>query len=153
MMRDGTPNGYSILHFDGNDYRVRYKVARRPADHQMNVFAPGRVSSSEAGEEEVLVNVFSGSERTRVMMRLGQSGEWIPLARTRRPDPYYLELKRRESESDPAPARALPPAEDSSHLWAGRLPANPPSGTFVLEVRATDMFGETFTAHRIIRVD
>jgi hypothetical protein len=153
MMRDGTPNGYSILRFDGNDYRVRYKVARRPADYQMNVFAPGAVPSSEADEKEVLVNVFSGSERTHVMMRLGQRGEWIPLARALRPDPYFLELKRREFESKPRPARSLPPAGASRHLWAGRLPADPPSGTFVLEVRATDMFGETFTAHRIIRVE
>jgi hypothetical protein len=153
MMRDGTPNGYSILHFDGNDYTVRYKVARRPADYQMNVFAPGAVSSSEAGEKEVLVNVFSGSERTTVMMRLGREGEWIPLARVERPDPYFLELKRRELESEPRPARPLPPADASRHLWAGRLPTDPPRGTFALEVRATDMFGETFTARRIIRVE
>jgi hypothetical protein len=153
MMRDGTPNGYSILHFDGNRYRIRYKVARRPADYQMNVFAPGVVRSSEAAGQEVLVNVFSGSERTRVTMRLGPVGEWIPLARTRRPDPYYLELLRREFESEPKPARPLPPAGASSHLWAGTLPPDPPRGTFVLEVRATDMFGETVAARRIIRVE
>jgi hypothetical protein len=119
----------------------------------MNVFAPGAVSSSEAGEKEVLVNVFSGSERTTVMMRLGRDGEWIPLARVERPDPYFLELKRRELESEPRPARSLPPADASRHLWAGRLPTDPPRGTFVLEVSAIDMFGETFTAHRIIRVE
>jgi len=153
MMRDGTPNGYAILHLDGNGYRVRYKVARRPADYQMNVFAPGTVSSSQAGRQEVLVNVFSGSERTRVAMRLGQAGEWIPLARVQRPDPYYLELTRRESESEPKPRRPLPPAVPSPHLWAGTLPSDPPRGTFVLEVRATDMFGETATARRIIRVE
>jgi len=153
MMRDGTPNGYSILHFDGNDYAVRYKVARRPADYQMNIFAPAAVSSSEAEEKEVLVNVFSGSEQTTVVMRLGQGGEWIPLARTLRPDPYFVELKRREFESEPPPARPLPPADPSSHLWVGTLPPEPPRGTFVLEVRATDVFGETSTAHRIIRVE
>jgi hypothetical protein len=119
----------------------------------MNVFAPGVVRSSEAAGQEVLVNVFSGSERTRVTMRLGPGGEWIPLARTRRPDPYYLELVRREFESEPKPAWPLPPAGPSSHLWVGTLPADPPRGTFVLEVRATDMFGETVAARRIIRVE
>jgi hypothetical protein len=153
MMRDGTPNGYSILHCDGNTYSIRYKVARRPADHQMNVFAPDAVSASDAGDTEVLVNVFAGSERSTVEMRLGRGGEWIPLARVERPDPYFLEHKRRELEHQPPPERPLPPAEPSLHLWAGTLPADPPSGTFALEVRAIDMFGKIFTAHRIIRVD
>jgi hypothetical protein len=153
MMRDGTPNGYSILRVDGNRYSVRYKVARRPADHQMNVFAPDAVSAAEAGGTEVLVNVFAGSERTRVEMRLGTGGEWIPLAPALRPDPYFLELKRRESQAQPPPARTLPPADPSSHLWAGTLPADPPIGTFALEVRATDMFGEIFTAQRAIRIE
>jgi len=153
MMRDGTPNGYSILHIDGNDYSVRYKVARRPADYQMNVFAPDAVAAPEAGETEVLVNVFSGSERSRVELRLGPEGEWIPLTRVERPDPYFLELKRRELEDRPAAARPLPPADRSLHLWAGTLPADPPSGTFALEVRTTDMFGQSFTAHRIIRIE
>jgi hypothetical protein len=152
MMRDGTPNGYSILHVDGNDYAIRYKVARSPADHQMNVFAPDVVSASEAGATEVLVNVFSGSERSRVEMRLGPGGAWIPLERVERPAPYFIGLKRRELE-DQSKRGQLPPADPSSHLWAGMLPADPEPGTFALEVRTTDMFDQTFTAHRILRVE
>ena len=53
----------------------------------------------------------------------------------------------------PQRARPLPPAHPSPHLWAGTLPADPSSGTFVLEVRATDMFGKTSTARRIIRIE
>jgi hypothetical protein len=153
MMRDGTPNGHSILHIDGNRYSVRYKVARRPADYQMNIFAPDSVSSAAAGETEILVNVFSGSERSSVAMRLDTEGDWIPLARVERPDPFFVALKRRELEADPNPRRPLPPADPSSHLWAGTLPAQPPRGTLVLEVRTTDLFGQTFSAQRIIRIE
>ena len=39
-MSDGAPNGYSIVTFDGNEYSIRFKAARRPADHQMNIYAP-----------------------------------------------------------------------------------------------------------------
>jgi hypothetical protein len=152
-MRDGTPNGYSILRIDGNDYTLEYKVARRPADYQMNIFLPDAVAAESAGETEVLVNVFSGSERSRVEMRLGPDAAWTPLERVERPSPYFLELKRREAEARPPPARPLPPADPSQHLWRGLLPADPPRGTHLLEVRTTDMFGATHHGRRILRID
>jgi len=152
MMRDGTPNGYSVLELDGNGYSIRYKVARRPAGYQMNIFLPDAIEAAEAGDTEVLVNVFAGSERTRVEMRLGPTGDWITLARVERPAPYFLEQKRREAAATSPPARPLPPADPSSHLWVGRLPESPPPGTATLEVRATDTFGRVHTAHRTLRI-
>jgi len=152
-MRDGTPNGYSILRIDGNDYTIRYKVARRPADYQMNIFAPDAVAAEAADRTEILVNVFAGSDLSRVEMRLGEAGDWTPLARVDRPDPYFLELKRREAESADRPARPLPPADPSRHLWRGTLPADPATGTRLLEVRATDRFGATHHGRRILRIE
>jgi len=152
MMRDGTPNGYSVLRIDGNDYSIRYKVARRPADYQMNISAPHVIDAADAENTEVLVNVFAGSERTQVKMRLGRAGEWIRMERVVRPAPYFVEQKRREAAAGPPPPRPLPPADPSTHIWAGRLPAAPGPGTWMLEVRATDMFGRTDTAHRTLRV-
>jgi hypothetical protein len=160
-MRDGTPNGYSILRIAGNGYSVRYKAARRPADHQMHVFAPDVISAAESETTEVQVNVFSGSERSRVEMRLRPDAAcdsecdsgWLALVRAERPDPYFLELKRRELESEPRPARPLPPADPSTHLWVGRLPAHPAAGSVSLEVRTTDMFGAIFTTQRVLRVE
>jgi hypothetical protein len=152
-MRDGTPNGYSILHIDGNEYSVRYQVARRPADYQLNIFAPGSVRAEDAAETEVLVNVFAGSERSRVEMRLDEAGTWRPLERVYRPDPFFVELKRREFESADRPTRPLPPADPSHHLWRGTLPADPPPGAAVLEVRTIDMFGATHRGRHILRIE
>ncbi|MBW2289266.1 MAG: calcineurin-like phosphoesterase family protein [Deltaproteobacteria bacterium] len=152
-MRDGTPNGYSILRIDGNAYTLRYQVARRPADYQMNIFAPDAVSAEAAARTEVLVNVFAGSDRSRVEMRLGADGAWIPLTRVDRPDPYFLELKRREADAADRPARPLPPADPSRHLWRATLPADPEAGTSLLEVRTIDMFGATHRGRRILRIE
>jgi 3',5'-cyclic AMP phosphodiesterase CpdA len=152
-MRCGAPNGYSILQFDGHRYSVQFKAARRPADHQMNIFAADATTSEKAAETEVLVNVFSGSERTRVEMRLGESGDWTPLWREAREDPYYLAAIERDLRRVPRPRYFLPPAIESPHLWAGTLPANPPPGTHTIEVRATDMYGQVFRAHRVIRIE
>jgi C terminal of Calcineurin-like phosphoesterase/N terminal of Calcineurin-like phosphoesterase/Calcineurin-like phosphoesterase len=152
-MRDGAPNGYSIVSFDGNTYRVAFRAARRPADYQMNVIAPDAVRAEDAAETEVLVNVFAGSERSRVEMRLAPHGDWQPLVRVERVDPLYEALREREAEAGHQRGPGLPPAQASRHLWAGRLLANPPRGTVTLEVRSRDMFGQVYTAYRLIRIE
>ena len=49
--------------------------------------------------------------------------------------------------------RALPPPVNSSHRWVGQLPTGAPTGTHLIEVRVTDMFGANHVAHRLIRVE
>lgn len=153
-MSDGTPNGYSIVTFDGNRYSVRYKVARRPADYQMNIYAPDVVKAAAASTQEVLVNVFAGTDKSRVEMRLG-GGPWIAMEKTAREDPAYMQMKKAEAGWPPERLRrsGLPAAIPSPHMWRAMLPANPAAGTHVLTVRTTDMFGQTWTAHRVLTVE
>jgi hypothetical protein len=152
-MSHGAPNGYSIVAFDSAQYSVRYKASRRPEDYQMNVFAPNEVAAGQTSETEVLVNVFAGSERSTVEMRLGAEGAWRALERVRRPDPYFVVLKEREAQQAPPPGyRRLPDAANSLHLWRGVLPADLAPGVHLINVRTTDMFGQTYSDHRLIRV-
>jgi hypothetical protein len=152
-MRCGSPNGYAIVRFDGNRYSVRFKAARRPADHQLTVFVADAVAEAEIPDTEVLVNVFAGSERSVVEMRWREGGAWTSLTRVGRVDPYYAALVRREADFLSERGYALPPPVASPHLWAGHLPPAPGPGTRVLEVRTTDVFGQTFTAYRLIRIE
>jgi hypothetical protein len=153
-MRCGAPNGWSILEIDGARFSLRFQAARRPASHQMSIFAPAAVAARDAGGTEVLANVFAGSERSRVEMRLGEAGEWRAMERAELLDPFYLEILAREKT--PARQKGVPelmPAQPSLHLWRGRLPAHPPVGTHALEVRTTDVFGQTFSDRRLIRIE
>jgi hypothetical protein len=164
-MSDGAPNGYSWVHFDGNEYRIRFKAAARPADYQMNVYAPESVAWEEMEGVEVLANVFAGSERSTVDMRI-DDGEWTPMEQTQRQDPAYAQMKQLESalleqaEDDPKLkevlsrlGRPLPGVSETNHIWVGRLPGGLEQGTHVLEVRATDMFGQTDVEQRLFRVE
>jgi len=151
-MADGGPNGYLVIGFEGTDYDVRFKAAGRPVDYQMNVYAPEAVSASDLAGVEVLVNVFAGSERSKVEMRLGQEGPWTPLERVDAQDPAFLRLKEREPELPDQFGRKLPGAATSNHFWRGALPVNAPIGTHLIHVRTTDMFGRTHEAHRVIRI-
>lgn len=150
-MADGGPNGYSIVEFDGAKYRVMFRPASRPADEQMNVWLPEEVAVEDAATTEVIVNVFAGSERSMVEMRVGD-GDWARMAQFEGKDPYFLKLKELEASPTPPPGMKLPGAANTRHLWKCNLPARLASGTHAVEVRTTDMFGQTYLSRRVVRV-
>jgi len=119
----------------------------------MNIYAPEVVASAGAKATEVVVNVFNGSARSTVEMRLGQSGSWIPMAQTDRQDPQYLRLKQFEADLPERAGKKLPEPARTSHLWVATLPADPAAGSHLLHVRSTDMFGRTYIGQRVIRVE
>ena len=155
LMADGAPNGYSIISFDGTKYALEYKVAGRPADYQMLIQAPEVIAAGRAGDTAVFVNVFNGSERSTVEMRLGD-GDWRPMERAAIVDPNYqsvFDLEDALLAASPKAWRKLPKPARSTHVWTAKLPADPPPGTHRLQVRTTDMFGKTFEASRAIRIE
>ena len=140
---DGTPNGYFLVSFNGNEYSTLYKAARRPWDYQMQIQAPDEVEKSLLTETPVLVNVFNGTERSIVEMRVGESSEWVPMRFSPQIDPLYARVTERESGQE---------ASVSYHMWEGRLPGDLSPGGHLIRIRTVDMFGQESTASRIIRV-
>lgn len=175
-MRDGAPNGYGIFTFSENQYSIRFKAARRPADYQMNIWAPWEVAVTDAGKTDVLVNIFGGTERSTVEFRLSETGEWKQMTYMPQKDPFFKDLRARDEANHldrklkTAVQESMKPLlkEDieqpkrekrlsygvpkSTHMWQANLPANIQIGTHVIYVRTTDMFGQIFTGRRIIRV-
>jgi len=154
-MRCGAPNGYAFLDVDGADYSFTLRAARRPADHQMHVVAPDAVPAAEAAGTEVLVNVFAGSPRSEVTLRVvgaAGAGPRVPLERVERPDPLYVATFERERAAPERSRGPLPRPIDSPHLWRGVLPEGLAPGTHTLEVRAVDPAGLDARAHRLVRV-
>ena len=176
-MRDGAPNGYGIFTFSGNEYSIRFKAARRPADYQMNIWTPWEVESDETGNTDILVNVFGGTKRSTVEYRLGESNKWVKMDYMPQKDPFFVDVKARDEMIDlerkmhnvirdtmdttinedtkiPQRGRRLNfGVPKSYHMWQGKLPENVPTGTYVIYVRTTDMFGQTDIGRRIIRVE
>ncbi len=151
-MRDGAPNGWSIMTVDGNRYSIEYFAAGRPADHQMAIYAPEVVKQADVSTTDVLVNVFAGSARSSVELRV-DNGPWITMERTEIEDPYFAAAKAREKRINPLPWRKLPDdVVKSSHIWKSRLPGPLAPGVHALQVRTTDMYGHTYNDHRFMRV-
>ena len=152
-MNDGAPNGYSILTFEGNRYSVRFKAARRPADYQMNIYLPQDLLSKDAGETEILVNIFAGSDHNTVEMQFGHDGPWVPLEQTEATDPQVLRMHlQNEFLNEEVFGWKMDRPSRSRHFWRGMLPANPAPGTRKVTVRTTDMYGQTDIGYRLIRI-
>lgn len=150
-MRDGAPNGYSIITFDGSKATFDFKAARFPKSHQLRIEAPIAIKSTDSAKTVVYVNVFSGSEKSTVKLRVND-GPWLNLKKTVEIDPYYARLREEEIKNK-VPGPELNSPTSSSHLWKGPLPANLPKGAHTLHAVTRDMYGREFSAKRVLRVE
>lgn len=158
-MSDGTPNGYGIFEFDPTGHSHRYYAAGAPGTTQMRIMA---APSAEQGDaSRVYVNVFAGSARSTVEMRIDDR-PFAPIERTERPDPDYRRTWEHEVEVHRLEVEAkgersvdwivLPRPRASTHLWTGSLPRDLGPGLHRIRIRSTDMYGQVFSASRTIRI-
>lgn len=152
MMRDGVPNGYSIMTFDNGQATFRYKAAGRPDDFQMTIQVPYDIALSKVKDTDVIVNVFAGSEKSTVEMRVSTGGSWLPLKQVTRKDPGFVALKNSEKKEPKLRGRPLPDPIQTEHIWVASLPAGIGKGVHLIQVRTTDMYGQTYQSSRVIRV-
>lgn len=151
---DGTPNGYYLLTVTGNDAKMRFKAARRPADHQMRVHILPVHGAKSTGAElnrlvsapipveqlpamEIVVNFFESGPKSEVHFAL-EEHEPILMTRSPRKDPAqrYLENLQRDR-------RLLwPKPKDSNKIWVAPLPRDLDPGLHRLTVEATDDYGQ-----------
>lgn len=150
-MRDGAPNGYSIITFDGHRATIDYRAARKPASYQMNIYGPRLTDDASDKAPEVVVNFFSGCERSTVQMRLGADGPWTDMKRVVRVDPAIADIIKAQDSPHPPRGRKMESIE-CRHLWAAEIPSDAPRGIQLVHVRATDGSGRTFEACQAIRV-
>lgn len=145
--RDGTPNGYHILRFTGNQYTARFKPANRDANFQLRISAP--TGTVRAGQDSlIIVNVFDGSERSVVEHQLDE-GAFRPMQRVVRKDPYIEAIHANFSGTY---ASWIQP-EPSSHIWIAPLPADLKPGLHKLLVKTRDQFGQTYQTAQIFVIE
>jgi len=152
-MADGTPRGHLALQFDGHRYSMDgYRVFGRPSNYQMHIELPAAIPQAQVEATPVAVNVFNGSSRSTVKMRCSQGDIWRVLPKVLEPDPRFVRLAERDSGLE-SPYFQLPaPMPRCPHLWKGTLPQGLGPGTHLVEVVATDMFGNTHHGCQSVRI-
>lgn len=155
-MRDGSPNGYVIASFDGNQYKMDYQVARREPDYQMNIYAP-RVVKRNSGwggvsHAPVYVNFFTGSSRDTVKIAIDNQPAKT-MVRTVEPDPAYIAVTAMwDQSSQLLPGRRPSNPEPCLHLWKSSIPTDLSPGLHKMKIEAKDLFGRVHTAYHFFRI-
>ncbi|GIZ07561.1 calcineurin-like phosphoesterase family protein [Flavobacterium sp. UMI-01] len=152
-MRDGTPKGYAFIHFKGNTYTIDYKVATKPKEYQMEIFAPKVVAKGRRTQAGIYANFFMGTSKDTVMCRI-DGGKWQAMTYVKEHDPSYVNLVNEwDTTTELMPGRRSSNPIISNHLWQIAIPTKLDVGTHTIEVKATDMFGKEFIAKSSYRID
>ncbi|EOZ99070.1 hypothetical protein A33Q_0778 [Indibacter alkaliphilus LW1] len=151
-MRDGSPNGYVFLDFDGTDYVARYKPARRSEDYQIEVFAPKVLKKGVRTSSGIFANFFTGTKEDKVMYRINGS-EWKEMNNLEDYDPAYLvNMFRWDTADEPIAHRRPSNPVRTDHLWRAGIPSNLEAGEHTVEIQAEDMYGNVHQASKTIKV-
>lgn len=152
-MRDGTPRGYAFLNVKGNQYTIDYKVAGAPKEYQIKLFHPKVINQQKATSAGIFANFFMGDKNSQVEYRVGD-GKWQKMTYVEAADPEYAgELYQWDISDKLLPGRRPSNPENCTHLWRGNIPKGLTAGEHQIAVRATDMFGKTFTQTGKIRYE
>jgi hypothetical protein len=151
MMSDGTPNCYTILHIDGNEWKLKWKGARKPADFQMHIDAPEVVCADSMDRIKVTANIFNALPSAKVKMRIGNEGEWINMERNLQNDPVRLAVMEREKQLGEVPWRNLGNINVSEHIWLAEQKVKLDPGVYVIYVKAVDDWWE-YEGRRLLHV-
>lgn len=147
--RDGSPNGYHVFSFEGNQYREILKPARFSADFQMRISSPvGKLLQNEIGQQMIIVNVFDGSEKSIVMCQVDDS-DFAPMQKTEMKDPFYEKIYEQIKNETP---NWISP-ENSTHIWILPLPADLTPGVHKVIARTIDQFSNEYQAAGVFEVE
>ncbi|MGI9430226.1 MAG: calcineurin-like phosphoesterase C-terminal domain-containing protein, partial [Bythopirellula sp.] len=128
-------------------------AARMPSEYQMAIHAPPSIAVSKVAATEILANVFNGNKNSTVKMRVRGASDWLPMTKTKRKDPAYVAMFKRDLADEDRPHRTLPEPIATPHMWVANLPAGLLPGVHILEVESIDMFGHVDHGIRLIEVD
>lgn len=153
-MSDGSPNGYAILTFEGEDYRTRYYASRGRDELRIGLSSPGTLRRGAYPAFPLLANVYGAEPGARVDYRV-DDGPWQAMKPSSEPDPELvaLNLADREAAHLRSFDRAVQ-AQPTQHLWAANVPTDLAVGEHRIEVRVRSRFeGEIRGATRYRLMD
>ncbi|WP_207514346.1 calcineurin-like phosphoesterase C-terminal domain-containing protein [Longitalea luteola] len=130
---DGTPSGYGVYEVDGSEIKWYYKSTGKPKEHQLRVYAKGRLKDAP---EEICANVWNWDSKWKV--------EWIEdgvakgdMERRVSLDPWAIELYA--GPQLPKKHKFVEPTT-ADHIFF----AKPSPAAKEIMVKVTDRFGNVY---------
>jgi hypothetical protein len=148
VSQDGSPNGFFVFNFSDNTYNFKFHPANHNPDYQMRISAPQMQFSIDSLElEKIIVNVFAGHPDDIVEYDLDHHPP-VKMNYKIMKDPLMVEFFNSHKQLDEWPVNA----SESTHMWIADLPDDLNEGSHKIKITTTDMFGNTFSAHRIFEI-
>jgi hypothetical protein len=147
--QDGSPNGYHIFHFKGNQFTQELKAARLDSSYQMRICSPrGTIAAADLANREIVVNVFNASDKAVVTYCL-DGKEAVALTQQKgRKDPFIEAYFTEYKSIIPSFAEVAP----SDHIWAAPLSIGIASGQHTLTVHVLNQYGDEYQQTALFEV-
>ena len=133
--------------------RIRFDVAHHQLqpngirDFKAGQLLDGHLSQDELAAASIMVNLFDGGPKSVVTYRVND-GEYQPLTRTPRKDPYMLEQFVRHASDK----KSFVQTTVSTHIFEADLSADLQPGVHTVTVRAEDEFGRVHHGHAVLEI-
>jgi hypothetical protein len=146
--RDGGLNGYHIFSFQGTSFKEHYIPAQFGANYQLRISSPfGSIQKSDTDSIPLIVNVFDGNERTRVVYQI-DDGPAVSMEPKIMIDPFTQILHEQNATLYASWITPRP----TNHIWSAPLPGNLEAGIHTITVTAVNQWGEKFQSSRIFEI-
>jgi hypothetical protein len=140
QLNDGTPNGYHIFLFEGNDYSQRFIAAGKDENYQVRISSPqGIVSEEDADKLLITANFFNGNEKSVVTCQV-DNREPVSMKMNAMKDPFAERLHNEYIDLyDSWIGENI-----TRHIWITELPVDLKPGVHKIVVIAKDEYGNKF---------
>lgn len=163
--RDGSPKGFHVLSIDGNRYETRFVAANERTAGQMRLMLECardagdaartghrllgcQISAEQRAEARIVVNVFDGGPRTKVVLELEGRARAEKMQRTDMRDPFVVEFFEQNRET----CKPWASAARSSHIWTLQLPPDLSAGVYRIKASAIGEYGATQIGHLLLEI-
>ncbi len=138
LQLDGTPRGYNVFEFSGSNYKQSYYPLTYSKEFQVRIFEPMGVNKN-SDSLYCYANVFNGNKYTKVKFLLNDKTE-INAENFITGDATINKMIK----ENPTLFKSWMHAENTSHIWRGKLPNNIEEGFNTLKVEVIDEYGNKY---------
>lgn len=140
--RDGSPKGYALVHFSGaSDYKIEVLPLDFGGECHYGIDLPQVLATDELPSTSAQINVFAGSAKTRVQVRVDDRS-WTDCPQIHGRDRRFIKLRQRSLAHPDAGFGVLSHPLAMDHLWEFNLPTDLPIGWHELHVCIVGDFGD-----------
>ncbi|WP_432799433.1 calcineurin-like phosphoesterase C-terminal domain-containing protein [Poriferisphaera sp. WC338] len=150
--RDGSPNAYNILSVTDNTYTLRLRNIRRPESDQMSIYLADSIPLDQLKDQTAYINIYGGSSKSTTIARIRHYTDWLPTKPIKHIDPYHRDRLQRYKDGHFPGDGPISLETKTDHHAAFKIPSNLMPGTYLLQIKTTDMFGQTDIASRTFNI-